>query len=172
GAVGEPEGARKLAVWMDETLLTAARRAAGAKTLPRTLYYSGGYTAGSRTVFDELLRAAGGVNAAAAAGLVGYAQLSTELAVSLDPDVVILPGSRDVTGDGTPGGLYDPKSVVVDDPAWRSTKAVRTGRVYVLPAERLTAISHFVVLGACDLAAVLHPTATKAEPIAPRGGKK
>ena len=76
-----------------------ARLADAARDLPRTpatYAYANGFTAGGRTLEDEVLDRAGLDNAAAARGLDGVARLPLELMVLDRPFVV---RTRDIGGD-------------------------------------------------------------------------
>ncbi|MFQ5749604.1 MAG: ABC transporter substrate-binding protein [Planctomycetota bacterium] len=88
-AVGEPARGRALVARMDRTLREAARfRREGAKK-PRVLFVGpGGYTQGRGTTVNDLIRRAGGVNAAAER-LYGIGKLSLEEWLSLKPDVLL-----------------------------------------------------------------------------------
>jgi iron complex transport system substrate-binding protein len=156
GAVGEPERAASVAAEYDAALDTLRRLTAGSRPC-RTLYVGGGrtYTAGSGTYTDALIRAAGGLNVAAEAGVKEWGPLSIERAVALDPEVIFVP-------DGTEG--HSPHAVVqtpvlANDPAWRDVRAVREGRVFLMPNRLLMCASHLNVRTGLAMARALHPEA-------------
>ena len=65
-AVGEEAAAERVVAEMERRLAAVASRRAG-RPRPRVLSYSGGFTAGRGTSFDDVVRRAGGINEAAAA---------------------------------------------------------------------------------------------------------
>jgi iron complex transport system substrate-binding protein len=130
--VGEPERAEAMVSEMNRKLDDIRRRVQG-QPKPRALYVGGGrsYTAGSGTYIDDLLGVAGGLNVAREAGVTNWGSLSIEKAVAFDPEIIFVP-------DGTEG--KSPHSVVqtlvlANDPAWRDVRAVREGRVYLMPRD-------------------------------------
>ncbi len=58
------------------------------------VYQPHGYTAGSGTLADEIIRAAGMTNAAAELGIVGYQQVSLETLVGTGPDWLVTSSYR------------------------------------------------------------------------------
>lgn len=64
-----------------------------------TRYSAGGYSAGSHTMDDDILRAAGHINAAAQAGIQGYRQLPLEQLMVQAPQILI--GNDHKPGDST-----------------------------------------------------------------------
>lgn len=155
-ALGAEERAEGILARMDADLDRARDRASRAGTRPRVLSLTpSGHTMGAGTVFDEILAAAGGRNAAAQAGFAGHCRIALETAVTLDPDVVLLPGE-----------VTDPSETLEEyargfreDPAWRLIPAVREGKVRAIPGKRLTAISHHVTGAAEEIGRALHPEA-------------
>lgn len=151
---GADASADRLVDDMDSRLNAINHRVTG-QAKSTVLYYTpDGYTAGSGTVFDDMLACAGGLNAAAVAGIAGYQNISTEIAVALNPQVVVLAG----TFASADGEMVDPLEYLASQTAWQAVSAVRHNRVYVLPAKDLTCISHHVVEGTRKLAQLLHPT--------------
>ena len=67
-AVGEEAAAERVVAEMERRLAAVASRRAG-RPRPRVLSYSGGFTAGRGTSFDDIVRRAGGINEAAARGI-------------------------------------------------------------------------------------------------------
>lgn len=157
--VGAEQRAAELVKRMDQQLASISDNVK-TQVRPRVLYYTpDGYTAGLGTVFDDLLEYAGGVNATADAGITGYDKISTEIAISLNPDVVVFAG----TFASADGEMQDPLDFLEGQQAWQQTPAVRNRRVYVLSAKSITTISHHVVDGARQLAKLLHPDCFTAE---------
>lgn len=150
--VGNPEGGERLVAEMDAALGRAAAVAAG-REAPRVLFWeAGGYTWGVDSLFDELLAIAGGRNAAAELGIRGYAALPLEDALALDPEVVVYLGpDKEVRAADV-----DAWRPLANDPVWRNSAAVRTGRVHPLTRRDFISINHHVGAAAEELAAVIH----------------
>jgi iron complex transport system substrate-binding protein len=151
--VGAEQRADVIAGWMDQTLEGVKKRTADVSNKPRVLFHDAGFTAGKGTLFDELVQVAGGRNAAAEAGVIGPAVISTEMAIALDPDVIVIPHPLSEDTQKQIGA----QSTLLDNPVFRSVRAVKTGRVYVLPSQHLNSLSHHVVKAAVDLGHALHP---------------
>ena len=135
-AVGEPAAAAAIVARMRTRLAAVEARRAG-KPRPRVLSFSGGFTAGRGTSFDDIVRRAGGINEASARGIDKFPKLSAEQVLAWNPDVLVagaLPGEADAvrrrltTGSG---------------PA--ETTAGRRGHVVVLETRKLLAVSQYVV---------------------------
>jgi len=78
-----------------ESMIAAIK--GGLATLPHpdrpfraATYQAGGWSAGSKTMADDLLRAIGMDNIAAQAGLVGLGTLPLETLVAADPDLIVV----------------------------------------------------------------------------------
>ncbi|WP_434632915.1 heme/hemin ABC transporter substrate-binding protein [Chromobacterium sp. CV08] len=88
--------------------------------------YDGSLVAGRDTASDTLIRAAGGVNAAA--GLSGFKPLGRDAWQALKPDVIIL-------GSHT-SAVYGGKEAFSRRPEIAATPAGKQGRVYQLPPQQ------------------------------------
>lgn len=150
-AVGAEDAARARIAEMHARLAGLERALARAEPLtrPRVLSLSHLVVAGSGTTVDALIRRAGGINAAAAAGVEGHRKLSSEEILALDPDVLLL-------GQGLDS---DASKVLRAYPQLEATRAAKSGRVILLPPRLLTTVSPFLVEGAEQLARKLHPEA-------------
>lgn len=145
--VGAQGRAKGVVADMERRLNDLRAALASLSARPRVLYWSGGWTAGSRTTVGEMIERAGGVNVAAEAGLAGMAEISVERALAADPDVLLL--------DAWKAG--EPATAEELPPALRTLRAVREGRVVSVEGRSLSAVSQFVVDGAERLARKLHP---------------
>ena len=142
--VGAEAGARGLAERYDATLAELARRLAGAPR-PRVLYWSGEMTAGADTAIGALIEAAGARNVGREMGVAGIAPPGAEKAFLADPDVILV--------SSWPGMVEAVKA----HPLLSQLRAVKEGRIVVLPNERLIALSQYTADACWDLAALLHP---------------
>lgn len=140
-----------------EALAKGRARFAGVRALVYTNDGSGGWASGSHTTADTVLALAGFVNAGAAAGLSGHAELGFERLLTLDPDLVVTGApARGESGSTT-------RSVIERTEALATLRARREGRFAVLPAELLSSDSQHIV----DAAERLQAEAARALP-APR----
>jgi ABC-type Fe3+-hydroxamate transport system substrate-binding protein len=109
------------------------------------LYWAGGMTAGGDTAIGALIEGAGGINVGREMGVQGIAPPGAERAFVTDPDLVLV---------GTwPLAVESLKR----DPLLSQMRAVREGRIVVMPNELLVALSQYTADACWYLAAALHP---------------
>ena len=150
-AVAEPERAAALVADLERRRAElAARDRSAVRAMTYSNHGAGGWTAGTETTGDLLLSWAGLTNVAVAEeDLEGYARMSFEDLLLLDPDVI-------VCGTSLEAGAHSTSLAVLEsDPALAQLTAVREGRVVVLPARLFTASSHHVLTAAEELAAAV-----------------
>jgi len=126
--------------------LAVVGREAGSGTLATV------WVAGTETFYDDVIRLAGGVNAAAPSP-VAYPEVSREGLLHIDPDVIL-----DLLAD------LDDRGVAGDAAAadWQelsALRAVRTGRVHLLEHELTVVPGPRVAALVEQVAQVLHPEA-------------
>jgi len=143
-AVGAEEAARRLVERYDATLADLARRLSGARP-PRVLYWSGEMTAGGDTSIGALIECAGARNVGREMGVSGVTPPGAERAFVADPDVILV--------SSWPGIA----EAVTGHPLLSRLRAVREGRVVVMPNELLIALSQYTADACWDLASRLHP---------------
>lgn len=107
------------------------------------------YTAGAGSTEGGVIAAAGGINAAAEAGLEGNPAISLESIIAMNPEVIIITQPSD---SGEPV-----KEILLANAALAEVPAIRDGRVYVVDPKFYTTLSFWNVLGAEDLAGILWP---------------
>jgi iron complex transport system substrate-binding protein len=142
-AVGEEAAAQRLVGQFDAKLAELGRRLAGARR-PRVLYWSSNMTAGADTAIGALIEAAGAVNVGREMGISGIAPPGAERAFAADPDAVLV------------GTWPQAKEALNEHPLLSKMRAVREGRIVVLPTERIVALSQFTADAVWDLAHLLH----------------
>lgn len=142
--VGAEEKAERLVARFDATLSDLRRRLASAKR-PRVLYWAGGMTAGGGTAIGALIEEAGGINVGREIGVQGIAPPGAERAFAADPDVVLV-GTWPLAVES-----------LRKDPLLSQMRAVREGRIVVMPNELLVALSQHTADACWHLAAALHP---------------
>jgi iron complex transport system substrate-binding protein len=147
GRVGELRRAGELVERMRVRRRQLAQRLRDVPHRPRVLFWSAGFTAGHRTTIDDIIREAGGVNAATERNFEGSAAISPEQVIAADPEYILL--SR-WSGD-------ERASRIENHPLLRNLRAVQQKHVIAIEGRYLTSVSHFVVEGAERFAARLHP---------------
>lgn len=111
-------------------------------------------TAGNGMYQAEMIRLAGGVNAADAIDDTYWANISYEQLLDWDPDVILLAAEAAFTVDD-----------VLNDPALSEVSAVKNGRVYGMPdtIEAWDSPVPGAILGSVYTASILHDDMTEAE---------
>lgn len=143
-AVGADAAAARVLVRYDAILAELSRRLDGAPR-PRVLYWSGEMTAGADTAIGALIETAGAINVGREMGVRGIAPPGAERAYVSDPDVILV--------SSWPGGV----EAVKEHPLLSGLRAVRQGRVVVMPNELLVALSQYTANACWELASRLHP---------------
>jgi iron complex transport system substrate-binding protein len=142
--VGEKERAMQLAKDFDARLRDIDQRIAGTRR-PTLLYWASGFTAGSKTAFDALIRCGGGENAAAKKGVTGITPLGAERAYGLDPDWLFI------------GAPSTTEKEIHEHPLLSRMRAVKAGHVVEMPTELLVALNHHAAKSCEFMARALHP---------------
>jgi iron complex transport system substrate-binding protein len=151
--VNEEERAKQIVLEMSRKL-AAIQQKRNNSVHSRVLYIgtNGSYTAGIGTYIDELIGIIGAVNLAREAGIKGWGSISIENVIAMNPEIIFLPD----TG-GTKRTLeIIPTPDFTNDPAWRDVEAVKSGRVYKLPASYMLCVSQHSVKAAEAMANVLY----------------
>jgi len=148
-ATGEEARAEAMIQEMDARLAAIRAKAKDQKPV-RVLYYEpGGVTYGPGSTVDEIIRLAGGVNVVGEAGLGAYPLVDAEFVLASDPDAILVGEGFMGQGDSLAGFL--------SDPAFRTLRAVKDGRVYPISEAHMTNVSQYIVLGVEDVARALYP---------------
>jgi iron complex transport system substrate-binding protein len=145
-AVGEEAAAARIVEGMEARLAAVAARRAG-HPKPRVLSYSGGFTAGRGTTFDDIVRRAGGVNEASARGIDKFPKLSAEQVLAWDPDVIV--------AGCMPGEQASVRARLLETPGVAQTTAARKGQIVLIEMPRFLAVSQHMVDAVEQLAASL-----------------
>lgn len=145
--VGEPERAEALVRRMRSELRKIRSRIPRDAVPPRVLSLdSGGWTAGSETTFDALLRLAKARNVAAEHGVVGFARLSAEQVVAWNPGILVTPVDPSAAGSI--------RERIRSDPAYAP---LRDCRIIEMPCALFTTVSHYIVEALRFLVEALYP---------------
>lgn len=144
--VGEPQKAKAIVNNMNHNI-AKIEHAVAPYGRPTVLDYSSyGYAAGEGTTVNDIIRMAGGKNAAAS--LKGWAKITDEEIVKLNPSVII---------DSSDDAAFLKK--LASDPALQSVAAIREHHLYAIDSADLSSVSQYVVKGVYDVAKVIHPNA-------------
>jgi len=106
-------------------------------------YNTWGTASGKGTTWNEVVEHAGLINGVAKyeVGDYGQVDLSKEMIVSINPDVLFLPGW--IYGD--PEGADKFKNEVLNDPALADVAAIKNNRLYSMPENLRGTFSHYIV---------------------------
>lgn len=120
----------------------------------RVLYYGlDGYSSGGNSLMDETIRISGGINITAGAMPDGQHKIREELAISLQPDVIIM--NKSVFTEQN--NQQSPAQILKNKRAWKDVPAVKNNQVYMIPGTWLRSISQHRIKGVEALAKILHP---------------
>jgi len=155
--ISDDQGRGKALVAAMQREVAAVEGAVASQAKPRVVFYSYGTVYGSGTTMDELIRAAGGINAAAAAGIHSWKDVGPEEIVQLNPDVLLTDDSG--TGDTFQGAAVQK---ILADPAYKGVKAVQSKAVWGLSGRADSDVSQYMAWDVQDVASILHPGQVKA----------
>ena len=149
---GHQDEAAALNTELRERVNAVVEKLAGVEEKPVVFYELDGsdpakpWTPGPGTFVDELIRAAGGENAAA--GLTSaWAQISIEELLVQDPDIIVL-------GDSIWGMTAEQ---VADRAGWDTLSAVKEGNIYPFNDDLVSRPGPRLVDGLEELARLIHP---------------
>lgn len=132
--------ARTLVQHLSERLVKVAKSQRSAPTAsPRPVlgYEPTGYLLGKNTLFDDMIKLAGGRNLAATQGIDGWQKMSLELLVTMNPSYVVVPA--------LPHEQATLKQQIQKQPGWKSLRAVQTERLIFLSPALMMATSQYAV---------------------------
>ena len=119
------------------TVTQAAARRPANMAAPRVLGFGlgGGYSYGSRTLFNDILRVLGAENVSATHGLVGYDRASDERIVGWNPDWIV--------ASADPGMADRTRASLLARPSIAETDAARLGHIVILDNRVFLPLSPF-----------------------------
>ena len=134
--IGAVASAQQLVNTLRQQLAHMANVTRAGKKKPRVLnFFADNTVMGQGTMFDALIKAAGGINLAAQQNIKGFRIISTEILVTLQPDFIVIPT-----------GIYEPHKIVKRMSkmvGWRSMQAVAQKKFIFLPNRELMATSQY-----------------------------
>ena len=148
-AVGNDHEAEALIGKMDEALAAVRARVPTDRPPPRVMSFGqSGYTAGSNTTFNDMVRAAGAVNLSADLGIDGIARISAEKIIEWQPDFIVAGANR--------GDFESVRKNLLAHPVIATSQAGRAGRIIVMDNRHFLSVSQYIVRGVEDLADELY----------------
>jgi iron complex transport system substrate-binding protein len=134
---GEDDRAKAEIVRFQKVISKAAARRRANAAVPRVLGLGlgGGYSYGSRTLFNDILRVLGAENVSAAHGLVGYDRASDERIVRWNPDWIVT--------SADPGMAERTRATLLARPSIAETDAARLGHIVVFDNRVFLPLSPF-----------------------------
>lgn len=131
------------------------------RNVPRVLYYDlNGYSVGDRTLINAFIEIAGGANVAKGVLPDGEHKISEELAISLQPDIIIM---NEWVFNQSPDNATQ-VTLLKNKKAWANVPAIVHNQLYTVPGALLRTVSHQSIKGAEKIASLLHPDIRTYEP--------
>ena len=134
--------------------LSFIKQQVNSQSKPRVLYYDlNGYSVGGNALMNEAIKISGGINVAQGKIPDGEQKISEELAISLQPDVIIM--NEWVFNQSQ--GQASPVDILINKKAWANVPAVLNNKVYAVPGTWLRSVSQHRIKGVEAIASILHP---------------
>lgn len=143
--------------WMDQKLKAVSDKLSGIKEEQKLTiidYSEMGSTSGKDTNFDDVVTRAGLINPVAKEGLTGWPELSKEMIVKFNPDIISIPSWFYDTSKATPESMA---KAIKGDKALAGVKAVKNNKIISIPYNHLSTTSHYSVLAVEDMAKAVYP---------------
>ncbi|MBR4284877.1 MAG: cobalamin-binding protein [Methanocorpusculum sp.] len=152
-ATGADDEAEALVSSMKEGLEEIAEKTSAEEkpTILHCMWTDPLWVSGSATFQDEMITAAGGINAASAEE--GWVALTMEKFLTMNPDIIVVDSGNGM-GVGADDALRD---FFLKDPRMQSLSAVQNERVYVVNADIIDRGGPRIVEGVEALAEIAHP---------------
>lgn len=142
--------------WMDGKLKEVSGKLANLKEEQKLTildYSEMNSTSGKGTNFDDVVTRAGLINPVSKEGLDGWPQLSKEMVIKFNPDIICLPS-----------WYYDSKvsfnslsKSIKDDKSLAEVKAVKNDKLISIPYNHISTTSQYSVLAIEDMAKAAYP---------------
>jgi ABC-type Fe3+-hydroxamate transport system, periplasmic component len=139
------EGAAAAADGMRAAVREVTEKVKNAEPVSVYLEFSPGWTIGTGTFLDELVRLAGGVNISA--DQTGWFEVDPEAVIGKNPAVIIYP---EIEGVDIIGGI-------LARPGWDQIDAVKNGRLHAVTNDPLVRVGPRLTDGLKEIAAAVHP---------------
>ena len=142
--------------WMDTKLKAVSDKLSGLKEEQKLTiidYSEMSTTSGKGTNFDDVVTRAGLINPVSKEGLTGWPQLSKEMIVQYNPDLICLPSwyyDNKVSFKSLSESIFGDKSLA-------GVKAVKNKKLISVPHNHISSTSQYAVLAVEDLAKAAYP---------------
>lgn len=142
--------------WMDTKLKAVSDKLSGLKEEQKLTiidYSEMTTTSGKGTNFDDVVTRAGLINPVSKEGITGWPQLSKEMIVKYNPDLICLPSwyyDNKVSFKSLSEAIFGDKSLA-------GVKAVKNKRLVSVPHNHISTTSQYAVLAVEDLAKAAYP---------------
>lgn len=146
---GRDEDAARVATSFQKAIEAARERRPANAHVPRVLGLGGRYSYGRNTLFNDIIRALGGVNLGAEGGLEGYSSVSFEQIAQWNPEWIF--------AGANPGQNEQVRQQLLADPAIALTDAARKGQVLVIDNNTFLPMSPLTVRLVEAIADALYP---------------
>lgn len=155
-AVDEEAKAQDLINWMEQKLKAVSDKIElMTDDQKQTVldYSEMGTTSGKGTNFDDIVTKAGLINPVSKEGLEGWPDLSKEMIIKYNPNIIILPSWY----YDTKVNFYSLNEKLKGDKALADIKAVKNNKIISLPYNHISSTSQYAVLAVEDIAKVAYP---------------
>ncbi len=155
-AVDEETKAQDLINWMEQKLKAVSDKIElMTDDQKQTVldYSEMGTTSGKGTNFDDIVTRAGLINPVAKEGLEGWPDLSKEMIIKYNPNIIILPSWY----YDTKVNFYSLNEKLKGDKALADIKALKNNKIISLPYNHISSTSQYAVLAVEDIAKVAYP---------------
>lgn len=150
-AIGEDEKAERLVAQMERDIENIKARIPKGGPQPRVMSFGlSGDTAGSKTLFDDILKTLGAINVSAQNGIVGYTNVSREQLTKWNPDLIVTGADKNA--------IEEKRRALLNDPAVATTNAGKNKRIIVIPNQFYLSVTHHQIKAIEQLAQELYQT--------------
>ncbi len=154
--VGEAAKAKDIIAWMEQKLKAVNDRLElMTDDQKQTVldYSEMGTTSGKGTNFDDIVTRAGLINPVSKDGLEGWPELSKEMIIKYNPQIIILPSWY----YDAKVSFYTLNEKIKGDKALVDIKAVKNNKVISVPYNHISSTSQYAVLAVEDISKVAYP---------------
>ncbi len=154
--VGEAAKAKDIIAWMEQKLKAVNDRLElMTDDQKQTVldYSEMGTTSGKGTNFDDIVTRAGLINPVSKEGLEGWPELSKEMIIKYNPQIIILPSWY----YDAKVSFYTLNEKIKGDKALADIKAVKNNKIISVPQNHISSTSQYAVLAVEDISKVAYP---------------
>ena len=147
--LGELESAKNLINKLDERIkfINSYTETKDVNEKPKILsltYYDAYWTGGLGSTEGSIIDLAGGINIAAESGVQSNDMITKESLISMNPDVIIIPQSKEWGGESFFNDL-------ISDNTLKEIQAIKNDKVYLVDPRYFTTLSHWNLRGTEEL---------------------